>query len=142
MAPFDPARRNLLVAAATTGAAAMTSGASAQGRTDTEPRELHGQPMPEPDGTKTAGPIVPGRGTVLTGKVAVVTGAARGIGRAIAVEMAANGADVIAVDIAGFVSTGSNAEPATPEELDETVRMIKAYGRRSEGIKADIRDIN
>jgi NAD(P)-dependent dehydrogenase (short-subunit alcohol dehydrogenase family) len=70
-----------------------------------------------------------------------VTGAARGIGRAIAVEMAANGADVIAVDIAGSVSPASNAVPATPQELDETVRMIKTFGRRSEGIQADIRDI-
>jgi NAD(P)-dependent dehydrogenase (short-subunit alcohol dehydrogenase family) len=38
---------------------------------------------------------------VLTGKIAVVTGAARGIGRAIAVEMAANGADLVVLDIAG-----------------------------------------
>jgi NAD(P)-dependent dehydrogenase (short-subunit alcohol dehydrogenase family) len=73
--------------------------------------------------------------------VAVVTGAARGIGRAIAVEMAANGADVIAVDIAGPVSTASDAIPATPEELDETVRQIQAYGRRGEAVRADIRDI-
>jgi NAD(P)-dependent dehydrogenase (short-subunit alcohol dehydrogenase family) len=70
-----------------------------------------------------------------------VTGAARGIGRAIAVEMAANGADVVALDIAGPVSTASNAAPAKPEELDETIRQIRGYGRRAEGIKADIRDI-
>jgi NAD(P)-dependent dehydrogenase (short-subunit alcohol dehydrogenase family) len=78
---------------------------------------------------------------VLTDKIAVVTGAARGIGRAIAVEMAANGADVVALDIVGPVSTASNAVPATPEELDETIRQIRSYGRRAEGIKADIRDI-
>jgi NAD(P)-dependent dehydrogenase (short-subunit alcohol dehydrogenase family) len=77
---------------------------------------------------------------MLQDKVAVVTGAARGIGRAIAVEMAANGADVVVIDIAGKVSPASNAEPATPEELDKTVEMIKSFGRRSEGIKADIRD--
>jgi NAD(P)-dependent dehydrogenase (short-subunit alcohol dehydrogenase family) len=78
---------------------------------------------------------------MLQGKVAVVTGAARGIGRAIAVELAANGADVVAIDIAGPVSPASNAVPATPEELDETVRMIEEFGRKGEAIKADIRDI-
>jgi NAD(P)-dependent dehydrogenase (short-subunit alcohol dehydrogenase family) len=71
-----------------------------------------------------------------------VTGAARGIGRAIAVEMAANGADVVALDIAGPVSVASAAVPATPEELEETVRQVKAFGRRGDGIRADIRDIN
>jgi NAD(P)-dependent dehydrogenase (short-subunit alcohol dehydrogenase family) len=75
------------------------------------------------------------------GKVAVVTGAARGIGRAIAVEFAANGADVIAIDIAGPVSPASDAKPALPAELDETLRQIKAYGRRGETIRADIREI-
>jgi NAD(P)-dependent dehydrogenase (short-subunit alcohol dehydrogenase family) len=116
--------------------------ASAQQRSDEGPRELDGNAMPEPPTERSAGPIRPGRGTILQDKVAVVTGAARGIGRAIAVEMAANGADVVAVDIAGKVSPASNAVPATPEELDETVRMVKSFGRRSEGIKADIRDIN
>jgi NAD(P)-dependent dehydrogenase (short-subunit alcohol dehydrogenase family) len=71
----------------------------------------------------------------------VVTVSSHGIGRAIAVEMAANGADVIVLDIAGPVSTASNAVPATPEELDETIKQIRGYGRRTEGIKADIRDI-
>jgi nucleoside-diphosphate-sugar epimerase len=70
---------------------------------------LDGKPMPEPPAERSAGPIRPGRGSMLQDKVAVVTGAARGIGRAIAVEMAANGADVIAVDIAGKVSPASNA---------------------------------
>jgi NAD(P)-dependent dehydrogenase (short-subunit alcohol dehydrogenase family) len=75
------------------------------------------------------------------GKVAVVTGAARGIGRAIAVEFAANGADVIAIDIAGPVSPASDAKPALPAELEETLRQVKAYGRRGETIRADIREI-
>ena len=52
-----------------------------------------------------------------------------------------NGADVVAIDIAGPVSSASNAEPATPQELDETVGMIRAYGRKGEAIRADIRDI-
>jgi NAD(P)-dependent dehydrogenase (short-subunit alcohol dehydrogenase family) len=77
----------------------------------------------------------------LKGKVAVETGAARGIGRAIAVELAANGADVVALDIAGPVSTASNAVPATPEDLAETVKQIESYGRRAQAVRADIRDI-
>ncbi len=83
----------------------------------------------------------PGLGSQLTGKVAVVTGAARRIGRPIAVEMAANGADVAAIDLAGFVSPASNAKPATPEELQETVRQIDSSGRKASAIRADIRDI-
>jgi NAD(P)-dependent dehydrogenase (short-subunit alcohol dehydrogenase family) len=141
MAEYDPMRRNLLRGAAAAATLASVSSATAQTRSDTGPRELNGQPVPEPPDERSAGPIRPGRGTILTGKVAVVTGAARGIGRAIAVEMAANGADVIVLDIAGPVSTASNAVPATPEELDETIKQIRGYGRRTEGIKADIRDI-
>jgi NAD(P)-dependent dehydrogenase (short-subunit alcohol dehydrogenase family) len=142
MTEHDPMRRGFLkTAAAAASLAAMTGAAAAQTRSDTDPRELNGQPVPEPAPEQSAGPIRPGRGTMLTDKIAVITGAARGLGRAIAVEMAANGADVIAVDIVGPVSSASNAVPARPEELEETVRQIKAYGRRSEGIKADIRDI-
>jgi NAD(P)-dependent dehydrogenase (short-subunit alcohol dehydrogenase family) len=141
MTKHDPIRRNLLRGAAVAASFAAVTSASAQNRSDTDPREPNGQPVPEPAPEQSAGPIRSGRGTVLTDKIAVVTGAARGIGRAIAVEMAANGADVIALDIAGPVSTASNAVPATPEELDETLRQIRGYGRRAEGIKTDIRDI-
>lgn len=98
-------------------------------------------PYPRPPRQRTAGPIVPARGTALNGKVAVVTGAARGIGRAIAVELAANGADVVALDIAGPVSPTTDAIPATEAELAETVGQIKGYGRRGAAVKADIRDM-
>ncbi|MCG4255256.1 SDR family oxidoreductase [Acetobacter senegalensis] len=99
-------------------------------------------PYPEPPHEKTAGPIKPGRGSTLNGKVAVITGAARGIGRAIAVEYAANGADVIALDIAGPVSPTADAAPATRQELEETVTMIRDFGRRGEAVVADIRKIS
>lgn len=135
-----PNRRKLLLGAAAVGVT-TSAAAAAQTRTDTGPHMLSGQPVPEPSADKTAGPVRPGRGSQLDGKVAVVTGAARGIGRAIAVEFAANGADVVALDIAGPVSPSSNAVPATPQELEETLRQIRAYGRRGEAVHADIRDI-
>ncbi len=137
----DPLRRTLVVGGGIAASVALAGAAAAQQRSDVEPRIFNGQPMPEPPADKTAGPVRPGRGSHADGKVAVVTGAARGIGRAIAVEFAANGADVVVLDIAGPVSTASNAKPATPADLDETVRQIRAYGRKGEAIRADIRDI-
>ena len=56
-------------------------------------------------------------------------------------EFAANGADVVVLDIAGPVSVASDAKPATMADLDETVRQIKAYGRKCESLRVDIRDI-
>jgi NAD(P)-dependent dehydrogenase (short-subunit alcohol dehydrogenase family) len=136
----DPVRRSLLLGSSVVAGIALAGAASGQ-ETDTAPKVMNGQPVPEPPADRSAGPVKPGRGSMLTGKVAVVTGAARGIGRAIAVEFAANGADVAAIDIAGPVSPASNAKPATPEELAETLRQIQAYGRKGESIRADIRDI-
>lgn len=121
-------RRNLILG----GIAGLAAATAAQGQT---------MAQNTPQTAPNAGPIEPGRGTQLAGKTAIVTGAARGIGRAIAVEMAANGADVAILDIAGPVSPASNAEPAKPAELAETERMIRAYGRKCLSIQADIRDI-
>jgi NAD(P)-dependent dehydrogenase (short-subunit alcohol dehydrogenase family) len=138
----DSIRRSLLIgggiAMATLGAArAMAEGSEAY-RPVAEP--VSG-PYPVPPAAKSAGPITPGRGTALTGKMALVTGAARGIGRAIATEYAANGADVIALDIAGPVSPTADAIPATQTELVETVNHIEQFGRRGTAIQADIRNI-
>jgi NAD(P)-dependent dehydrogenase (short-subunit alcohol dehydrogenase family) len=53
----------------------------------------------------------------LAGKVAFITGAARGQGRAHAVRMATEGADIIAVDVASKLPSCVPYEPATPEDL-------------------------
>ena len=83
----------------------------------------------------------PNREAVLKGKLAVVTGAARGIGRSIAVEYAANGADVVGLDICGPASTATAYPHSTRADLDETERLVKAHGRRFMPVVADIRDL-
>jgi SDR family mycofactocin-dependent oxidoreductase len=75
----------------------------------------------------------------LEGKVAFITGAARGQGRAHALRQAEEGADIIAVDICRQIE--SNPYPlATPEDLAETERRIKELGRRVVTAHADVRE--
>jgi NAD(P)-dependent dehydrogenase (short-subunit alcohol dehydrogenase family) len=78
---------------------------------------------------------------LLSGKVAVVTGAARGIGRAIAVDMARNGAAVVAVDLAERVSMITEFEPATKADLEETGKLLEAIGGKWSAKITDIRKI-
>jgi NAD(P)-dependent dehydrogenase (short-subunit alcohol dehydrogenase family) len=73
--------------------------------------------------------------------VAVVTGAARGIGRATAVAFAREGADLISLDICAPVDPRSGVKPSTPEDLEETGRLVRAAARRWLGIKLDQRDL-
>lgn len=77
----------------------------------------------------------------LEGKVAIVTGAARGIGRATAIALAREGAAVAGFDIAGPVSATLDVEPATPADLEETGRRVKAAGGRWAERRLDQRDI-
>lgn len=74
------------------------------------------------------------------GKVVFVTGAARGQGRAHARRFAAEGADVIAVDVCGPVLPDVGYAPATVEDLDETARLVEKEGRRAVTRVADVRD--
>jgi SDR family mycofactocin-dependent oxidoreductase len=75
----------------------------------------------------------------LEGKVAFVTGAARGQGRSHALRLAEEGADIVAVDIAGQIST-VRYPMATPDDLAETVRQVEAMDRRIVATQADVRD--
>jgi len=73
------------------------------------------------------------------GKVAFITGAARGQGRSHAVRLAREGADIIAVDLCQQVE--SVPYPlATPEDLAQTVKEVEALGRRIFATQADVRD--
>jgi (+)-trans-carveol dehydrogenase len=75
----------------------------------------------------------------LEGKVAFITGAARGQGRSHAIRLAQEGADIIAVDIAAQI--GSVPYPmATPEDLADTVKEVEALDRRIVATQADVRD--
>jgi len=73
------------------------------------------------------------------GKVAFVTGAARGQGRSHALRLAQEGADIIAVDLAGQVASVPYPM-ATPEDLDQTVKEVEALDRRIVATQADVRD--
>lgn len=78
---------------------------------------------------------------LVEGKVAFITGAARGQGRAHALRLAQEGADIIAVDIAGPVP-GVQYPASTPEDLAETVRQVEALDRRIVAEVADVRELD
>ncbi len=76
----------------------------------------------------------------VAGQVAFITGAARGQGRSHAIRLAAEGADIIAVDLCGQLP--SVAYPlASPADLAETVRCVEALDRRIVARQADVRDL-
>jgi SDR family mycofactocin-dependent oxidoreductase len=73
------------------------------------------------------------------GKVAFITGAARGQGRSHAVRLTQEGADIIAVDLAHDIAT-LKYSLATPDDLKETVRLVEAQDRRIVAVQADVRE--
>jgi SDR family mycofactocin-dependent oxidoreductase len=75
----------------------------------------------------------------LKGKVAFITGAARGQGRAHAVRLATDGADIIAVDLCDQIA--SVPYPlATPDDLAATVKLVEDTGSRIVAARGDVRD--
>ncbi|MDA3624556.1 mycofactocin-coupled SDR family oxidoreductase [Saccharopolyspora sp. WRP15-2] len=76
----------------------------------------------------------------LAGKVAFITGAAQGQGRSHAVRLAAEGADIIALDICEQLDCVAY-EMGDEAGLEETVRQVEAQGRRIHAAKADVRDL-
>lgn len=78
---------------------------------------------------------------ILQGKIAVVTGAARGIGRAAAVALAHEGAQIVGIDICAPVCARSGVKPATKEDLNETGRLVQAAGSRWLSIILDQRNL-
>ncbi len=76
---------------------------------------------------------------IASSPTALITGAARGIGRAPTLALAAEGADILALDIA--VPCPGHPQPtAMPEDLTETVRLVESLGRRCLAVQADVRD--
>ncbi len=79
----------------------------------------------------------------MEGKVAFITGAARGQGRSHALRLAQEGADIVAVDICADIKSVSPYYPlATEEELAETVSQVEALDRRIVARTADVRDLD
>jgi SDR family mycofactocin-dependent oxidoreductase len=76
----------------------------------------------------------------IEGKVAFITGAARGQGRSHALHLAKEGADVIAIDLTAPIDTVPYPM-ATPEDLEETVRLVEGLNRRAIAASIDIRDL-
>jgi SDR family mycofactocin-dependent oxidoreductase len=75
----------------------------------------------------------------LDGRVAFITGAARGQGRSHALALAAEGADIIGVDLCRQLDTVAYPM-STPEDLAETVREVEKFDRRIVAVQADVRD--
>jgi SDR family mycofactocin-dependent oxidoreductase len=77
----------------------------------------------------------------LAGRVAYVTGAARGQGRSHCVRLARAGADIVAIDACGPVANSNGYEPSTQQDLADTVRLVEDEGRKVLAKEVDVRDL-
>jgi (+)-trans-carveol dehydrogenase len=84
---------------------------------------------------------VSGRPLPLAGRVAVVTGAARGQGRSHVGRLAADGASIVAIDACADIPSAPYAG-ATPADLEQTLAMIDAAGAHGASAVADVRDLD
>ncbi|MBV9089679.1 MAG: mycofactocin-coupled SDR family oxidoreductase [Mycobacteriaceae bacterium] len=79
--------------------------------------------------------------SMLAGKVAYVTGAARGQGRSHCVRLARAGADLVAIDACAPVAEHNGYPPARPEDLAETVNLVEREGHKILAERVDVRDL-
>lgn len=125
---FSITRRGIVI-----GSSAALAGMAAAGIARSQPTQLQQSQTNPLNQNKTP----PGR---LNRKVAIVTGAGRGIGRATAVAFAREGADIVAIDIAQNIPTAPYPM-ASEADLNETKRLVRAEGRRCLAVQADVRNM-
>src|SRR5882672_7168198 len=76
---------------------------------------------------------------LMEGRVAFITGAARGQGRSHALRLAEEGADIIAVDLCRDIAS-AKYPMARPDDLKETARLVEEQDRRIVAVEADVRE--